>query len=71
MFGVDMSSSLHILIVGIGPNQGLDDATLTAEAKYLINFSNERSDKIYKSIKNIIEKYINSKWKILIHILCV
>ena len=39
-----MSSSLHIddkkrdiLILGRGPIQGLDDTTLTAEAKYLIN----------------------------------
>ena len=41
-----MSSSVHvdnkgkyILIVGEGPTQGLDDTTLTAEAKYSINFS--------------------------------
>ena len=38
--GVDMSSSLHIndkksdiLILGRDPTQGLDDTTLTAEAK--------------------------------------
>ena len=43
-FGADMSSSVHIdnkekdfLILGEGPNQGLDE-TLTAEAKYPINF---------------------------------
>ena len=41
-----MSSSVHvdnknkdILILGEGPTQGLDDATLTAEAKYWINFT--------------------------------
>ena len=41
-----MSSSAHvdnkgkdILILGEGPTQGLDDATLTAEAKYPINFT--------------------------------
>ena len=28
-----------ILILGIGPTQGLDDSTLTAEAQYSINFS--------------------------------
>ena len=28
-----------ILILGEGPIQGLDDTTLTAEAKYSINFS--------------------------------
>ena len=41
-----MSSSVHvdnkkknILILGEGPAQGLDDTTLTAEAKYPINFA--------------------------------
>ena len=40
-----MSSSVHIdkknkdtLILGKGPTQGLDDTTLTADAKYSINF---------------------------------
>ena len=44
-FRVDMSSFVHIdnkgkviLIFGEGPTQGLDDTTLTAEAKYPINF---------------------------------
>ena len=46
-----MSSTVHvdnqrkvILILGIGPTQGLDDTKLTAEAKYPINFTktNER-----------------------------
>ena len=46
IFGADMSSSVHIdnegkdiLVLGEGPTQGLDDTTLTAEAKYPINFS--------------------------------
>ena len=46
IFGVNMSSSVHIgnenkdiLILGEGPTQGLDDTTLTAEAKYPINFT--------------------------------
>ena len=41
-----MSSSVHIdnkkkdfLILGKGPQQGLDDTTLTAEVQYSINFS--------------------------------
>ena len=45
IFGVDISSSLHIdnkkkdiLTLGIDPMQGLDDNTLTTEAKYSINF---------------------------------
>ena len=46
IFGADMNSSVHIdnkrkdiLILGEGPTQGLDDTTLTAEAKYPINFT--------------------------------
>ena len=46
IFGADMSSSVHIdnkekdiLILGEGPTQGLDDTTLTAEAKYHVNFT--------------------------------
>ena len=46
IFGADMNSSVHvdnngkdILILGEGPTQGLDDMTLTAEAKYTINFT--------------------------------
>ena len=46
IFGVDVSSSVHIenkkkdiVIIGIGSTQGLDNTTLTAEAQYAINFS--------------------------------
>ena len=46
VFGVDMSSSVHIdnkgkdiLILGEGPTQELDDITLTAEVIYPINFT--------------------------------
>ena len=46
IFGVDMSSSVHvdknkkdILILGKGPTQGLDGTTLTAEKLYKINFT--------------------------------
>ena len=45
IFWAGMNSSVHIdnkdkdiLIIGEGPTQRLDDATLTAEAKYPINF---------------------------------
>ena len=45
-FGANMSSFVHIgdknkdiLILGDGPTQGLDDTTLTAKAKYPINFT--------------------------------
>ena len=48
-FGAHMSSSVHvdnkgedILILGKGPTQGLDDRTLTTEAKYPINFTQSR-----------------------------
>ena len=46
IFGTDMNLSVHIdneneyiLILGEGPEQGLDDTTLTAEAIYPINFT--------------------------------
>ena len=49
IFGADMSSTVHIdnknkdiLILGKVPAQGLDDTTLTAEAKYAINFTQPR-----------------------------
>ena len=49
IFGADMSSFVHIdnknkdhLILGEGPTQGLDNTTLIAEAKYLINVTQPR-----------------------------
>ena len=46
IFGANMTSSVHIdnknkdiLILGEGPTQDLDDTTLTAKAKYPINFT--------------------------------
>ena len=49
IFGANMSSSVYIdnrnkgiLILGEGPTQGLDDTTLTAEAKYFIDFTQPR-----------------------------
>ena len=46
IFGADLWSSMYvdnkgkdILILGEGPTQGLEDTTLTAEAKYPINFT--------------------------------
>ena len=46
MFGVDMSSFVHvdnrekyILILSEGPTKGLDDTTLPAQKKYLNNFT--------------------------------
>ena len=49
IFGADISSSVHvdnkgknILIPGEGPTQGLDDSTLTAEAKYSILHNQEK-----------------------------
>ena len=48
IFGIDMSSSVHIdnkgkdiLILGKGPTQELDYIMLTAEAQYSIIFQNE------------------------------
>ena len=72
-----MSSSVHvnnkgkdILILGEGPPRGLDDTTLTAEAKYPINFtqSGKRFElRLHYNGSNsflfvtMIQKYINSK----------
>ena len=49
IFGADISSSIHvdnkgkdILIFCKGPTQGLDDTTLTAEAKNPIDFTQPR-----------------------------
>ena len=46
IFGIDMSSSVHIdnkkkviSILGESPTQGLDDASLTEEKKYSIDFT--------------------------------
>ena len=46
-----MSSFAHvynkgkdILIIGVGPTQGLDDTTLTTEAKFPINLHNQEKD---------------------------
>ena len=53
-----------ILILGIGPTQGLDNTTLTAEAEYSINFS--RSQRKFCTGSNsffflMLQKYINAK----------
>ena len=76
MFGVDMSSPVHIdnkekdiLIFGKGPTQWLNDNTLTAEAQYSINFSRlNRKFSLsvhYKWNKSLyllmLQKYIGSK----------
>ena len=46
MFGIDNSFSEHIdnnksrsIVLGEGPTQGIDDTTISVEAKYSINFS--------------------------------
>ena len=47
IFGVDNSSSVHngrnknVFVFGERPTQGLDNATITAEAKYTINCTQE------------------------------
>ena len=68
IFGTDMSSSAHvdnknkdILILGEGTTQELDDATLTAEAKYPINFT--QPNKRFVVVNDT--KIYNSKQKTL------
>ena len=80
IFGANMSSSVHvdnkgkdILILGERPTQGLDDTTLTAEAKYPINFTKANKRLVLSILYNRItvscllmsQKYINSKQKTL------
>ena len=69
-----MSSSVHfdnkgkdILILGEGPTQGLDDTTLTLEAKYLINFSRSVYTIMEATVSYLLmlQKYINPKQMIL------
>ena len=77
IFGADMSSSIHvdsknknILILCEGPTEGLDDTTLTAEAKYPINFTQSGKRFVLSLHYNVtvfcllmLQKYINSKLK--------
>ena len=77
-FGADISSSVHIdnknkdILVG-RPTQGLDDATLTAEAIYPINFTQPPNKRFVLSLHYsgnlhyllMLQKYINSKQKCL------
>ena len=80
IFGVDNSSSVRIdnkrkdiLVLGESPMQGLDNTTITAEAKYSINFTISR-EKIclsphFNGSSSFLfvnaAKYINSKQKIV------
>ena len=76
IFGADISSSAHIgnknkdiLILGEGPTEGLDDTTLTAEARDHINFTWPRErfvlsphyNKATVSYSLMLQKCINSK----------
>ena len=71
-----MSSTEHvdnkgkdIVFLGEGSTQGLDDATLIAEAKYLINFTQSGKRfllSLHYNASNsllILQKYINSEQK--------
>ena len=77
-FGADLRSSVHvnnkgndILILGEGPTQGLDDTTLTAEAKHPINFTQSGKRFVLSLHYNeatvsyllMLQKYISSKQK--------
>ena len=60
-----MSSSAHvdskkkdILIFGKGPRQELDDATLTAEKKYLIDFTESRKKLCLSLQNNGVKSYL-------------
>ena len=67
------NKSKDILILGEGPTHRLDDTTLTAEAKYYVNFTRPRKRfaiklNYYRSksfLFVMLQKHINSKRKIL------
>ena len=80
IFGVDISSSVHIdnkikyiLILGKVPTQGLNDTTLTAETQYQINFSISNAKFCLSLHYNgrtvfyllMLQKYIKSRQMIL------
>ena len=46
----------NILTLGEGPTQGLDDTTLTAEEKYLINFTQPRKRFVLSLHYNVTTK---------------
>ena len=55
IFGADMSSLMHIdnnkkdiLILDKGPNDTLDDTTLTTEKEYLMNFIEQQNKLRFK-----------------------
>ena len=58
IIGANMSLSVHIdnegkdiLILGEGPTQGLNDTTLTGEAKYVINFTQSGKIRITSTLE--------------------
>ena len=80
IFGADMNSSIHIdnkgkdiLILGIGPTQGLGENSLTAEKMYSINFTVTKKKFCLSLHYNgansyfllMVQKFINLKQKIL------
>ena len=72
IFGVDMSSSVHvdnkkILFLGEGPTQELDGTTLTVEKKYSLNFTGNKKFCLRlhyngaNSYMLMVQKLLNSK----------
>ena len=69
IFEVGNSSSVHfnnkkkdILVLGEGRTQGLDDTTITAEAKYSVNFLRPLITEFYLLM---LQKYNNLKQEFL------
>ena len=65
---------INILILGIGPTQGLSEHSLTAEKMYSINFTDNRKNVVWACIMMgqtviyllIAQKLLNLKQKIII-----
>ena len=65
IFGANIGSSVHsdnknkdILILGQRPTQGLGDTTLTAEAKYPINFTSPRKRFVLSLQYNVSNSFL-------------
>ena len=61
IFGADMSSPVHVCnkkIIGKGPTEGLDNAILTVDAKYCIDFTEQQKKFCLSLNYNGVNSYI-------------
>ena len=81
---VNKSSSKHILVLGEGPTQGLDDTTITTKVKYSIVLMLRNQERKFVSVRITMEarvflyadgvklyQFKAKNWKIKPHALCI